>query len=138
MAYITVGWFLHHTPALVLSTQAKHNDGLRRAWYWACREDAINPHAPTHLPLLFALDAKLAIEYGYHYTADCHAIGRMSDAGRDATGAVYCGTSFSDSSYSGSADSFGGMDSSDCSSDGGSSDGGSSDGGGGCSGRSCD
>lgn len=118
---LALGWFLHHTPALALGAQAKNNDGLRRAWYWACRDEAINPNAPTRLPLLFALDAKLGIENGFHYTADCQAIQRQSDAG----GTTYCGTSFSDGSYSGDADGFGGMDSSgdssggDCGGDGG-------------------
>ena len=126
---LALGWFLHHTPALALGPQAKNNDGLRRAWYWACRDEAINPNAPTRLPLLFALDAKLGIENGFHYTPNCQDIQRKSDAGRDGLGGTYCGTSFSDGSYSGDADGFGGVDSS------GDSGGGDSGGdGGGCGG----
>lgn len=115
---LALGWFLHHTPALALGTQAKNNDGLRRAWYWACRDEAIDPHAPTRLPLLFALDAKLDIEHGFRYTPDCRDIQRESDAGHNSSGGTYCGTSFSDGSFSGDSDSFGGVESSD-SSDGG-------------------
>jgi hypothetical protein len=104
---LALGWFLHHTPALALGGVARDNDGLRRAWYWACRDEAIDPHAPSRLPLLFALDAKLGIANGFHYVPDCRGVARRSDAG-----GVHCGTSFSDASYSGDAGSFGGMASS--------------------------
>jgi hypothetical protein len=124
---LTLGWFLHHTPAEVLGARATNNDGLRRAWYWACRDEAIQPKSPSRLPLLFALDAKLQIENGYHYQADCRDIQRKSEAGGDGAG-VYCGSSFSDGSFSGDADGFGGADSADASA--GDSDSGSSDGGG--------
>ena len=113
----SLGWFLHHTPALALGSQAKNNDGLRRAWYWACRDEAINPKMPTRLPLLFALDAKLAIDGGFSYIPDCGDIQRQSSAGRGSNGATYCGTSFSDGSFSGDAGDFGGVDSSDSSGD---------------------
>lgn len=125
---LALGWFLHHTPALALGSQAQNNDGLRRAWYWACRDEAIQPDAPTRLPLLFALDAKLGIANGFHYVPDCRDIARRSETGGDG-GSTYCGTSFSDGSYAGDADGFGGVDSS---SDSGGSDGGSD--GGGCGG----
>ncbi|MBC7548123.1 MAG: hypothetical protein H7224_05700, partial [Polaromonas sp.] len=46
-------------PAEALGQKADRNDGLRRAWFLACRDEAINPEASTRLPLLFALDAKL-------------------------------------------------------------------------------
>ena len=121
-----LGFFLHHTPAEALGSRARHNDGLRRAWYWACKEESIDPKAPSRLPLLFALDAKFAIAGGFSYVPDCSDIARKSDAGGDG-GGTYCGTSFSDSGYSGSANDFGGADSS--------GDGGSDgDGGGGCGG----
>ena len=50
-----LGFFLDHTPAEVLGKKARHNDGLRRAWSWACKDEAINPRTPSRLPLLFAL-----------------------------------------------------------------------------------
>ena len=123
----SLGFFLHHTPAEALGTQATRNDGLRRAWYWACKDEGIHPKAPTRLPLLFALDAKLAIANGFHYLPDCGDIAKRNDAGGDGSGS-YCGTHFSDGSYSGSADDFGGADSTSGSSDG--SDSGGGDGGG--------
>ncbi len=130
-----LGFFLHHTPAEALGPKARSNDGLRRAWFWACKDEAINPKAPSRLPLLFALDAKMAIAGGFSYVPDCSDIVRKSnDGGGD--GGTYCGTSFSDGSHSGSSDDFGGADnsssSSSSSSDGG--DGGGDGGGGGCGG----
>lgn len=110
---LALGGFLHHTPAEALGSRARHNDGLRRAWFWACRDEAINPRQPTRLPLLFALDGKLEIPDGFRYVPDCADIARKSADG-GAAGAVYCGTSFSDGSAGGGdADGFGGMDSSD-------------------------
>jgi hypothetical protein len=122
-----LGFFLHHTPAEALGKKSRHNDGLRRCWYWACKEESIDPKAPSRLPLLFALDAKFAIAGGFSYVPDCSDIARKSDAGGSG-GDSYCGTSFSDGSYSGSSGDFGGAESSD----GGGSDGGGD--GGGCGG----
>ena len=127
---LALGRFLHHTPAEVLGPQAKHNDGLRRAWYWACRDEGIKPGQPSRLPLLFALDAKLQIANGFIYQPDCRAIKAAGDAGAG----VYCGTDFADGGYSGDADGFGGMSSSDASSGDGGSDGGGDGCGGGCGG----
>lgn len=124
-----LGYFLHHTPAEAMGSRSRHNDGLRRAWYWACKEESIDPKAPSRLPLLFALDAKFAIPNGFHYVPDCRLLGSHNTAGADG-GSPYCGTDFSDGGYSGSSGDFGGMDSS------GGSDGGSdgSGDGGGCGG----
>lgn len=130
------GGMLHHSPAAVLGRDPKRNDGLRRSWYWACKEESIDPRNPARLPLLFALDVKFAIAGGYHYVPDCRAVDRHT--GSDA----HCGSSFGDSSSSsgsaGDADGFGGSESagSDGSSgdSGGSSGGDSSGCGGGCGG----
>ena len=96
---VALGHFLHHTPAEALGAKASSNDGLRRAWYWACRDEAIQPRTPTRLPLLFALDAKLAIPNGFVYAADCG--NRLHPLHDNASGAAHCGTSFSDGSHSG-------------------------------------
>jgi len=98
---------------------------LRRVWWFACKEENINPRAPTRLPLLFALDAKLRIANGFVYAADCRLM--LAAGAAAANGNVHCGTSFADGSFSGDADSMGGVDSSDGSGD-------SGDGGGGCGG----
>ncbi len=125
---LTLGRFLHHTPAQALGRKADHNDGLRRAWFWACKDESINPRQPSRLPLLFALDAKLAIAGGFSYVPDCGDIAKRSAANGDG-GASYCAGHFGASGFSGSSDDFGGAEASS-SSDGG----GDGDGGGGCGG----
>ncbi|OOG36647.1 hypothetical protein [Polaromonas sp. A23] len=127
---LVIGRFVDHVPAEVLGRKASTNDGLRRTWFWACREESINPKKPSRLPLLFALDAKFAIAGGFVYLADCKGVRRDDGAGGSA--GAYCGESFSDGSYSGDADGFGGSESSGGGSDG---DGGSGSGcGSGCGG----
>ena len=74
----------------MLGRDPKRNSGLRRAWFWACKEESIDPRNPSRLPLLFALDKKFAIAGGYSYVPDCRDIDRQS--GSD----TYCGTSFGD------------------------------------------
>ncbi len=114
------GGFLHHTPAVVLGADKQNNEGLRRVWWHACKEENIDPAKPLRLPLLFAIDAKLGITDGFVYSSDCKALRS------DGKGNVHCGADFSDSSVDGGTDGFG-------DSDGGSGDGGG-DGGGGCGG----
>lgn len=116
------GRFLHHTPAIVLSADRQDNAGLRRVWWYACREENIDPKTPTRLPLLFAIDGKLAIAGGFVYAANCGALHRKTADG----GAVHCGADFS-SSADGSTDGFGDSSS-------GNDAGGSGDSGGGCGG----
>ena len=121
------GSLLHHSPAEVLGRDARRNDGLRRVWFWACKEESIDPRQPSRLPLLFALDKKFAIAGGFTYVADCGAMNRQN---ADA----HCGTSFgdggSDCGAPGDAGSFGGADSTSSGGDGG----GDSGCGGGCGG----
>lgn len=119
------GRMLHHSPAEVLGRDARRNDGLRRVWYWACKEESIDPRKPARLPLLFALDTKFEVAGGFSYTPDCAAIDRASGSN------AHCGTSFGDtSSGAGDAGGFGGSESSSSSD----SAGGGSDSGGGCGG----
>ncbi len=127
----TLGRFLHHVPAERLGSDAKANDGLRRAWFFACKEEAINPRKPTRLPLLFALDAKLGIEGGVVYSPRPRPVGGPGDGG-DAFGISY-GDDFCDDAFSGDADGMGGVDGSD-GGDGGSSGGDGGGDGGGCRG----
>jgi hypothetical protein len=112
------GRMLHHTPAEALppskaasSGQGQKFAGLRRAWYWSCKEEAIDPRKPSRLPLLFALDSSLAIAGGFAYVPDCSLLG----ADR---GSTHCGTSFSCGSSCGSGDSSS-SDGSSCGGDGG-------------------
>lgn len=127
---LALGRFLHHTPAEALGRKGDRNDGLRRVWFWACKDESINPRRPSRLPLLFALDGKLAIAGGFSYLPDCGDIARKSAANGDGSGS-YCGADFASSGFGGSSDDFGGAEAS--SGDGG-SDGDGGDGGGGCGG----
>jgi len=79
------GRFLHHTPAVVLGAEQQNNAGLRRCWYWCCREENINPQQPSRLPLLFALDTKLGIGDGFIYTPDCKTLTSAQ------SGTAHCG-----------------------------------------------
>lgn len=60
------------------------------------------PRNPSRLPLLFALDAKLKIENGFHYEPDCKKVRNRGDHGS----AVYCGGEFSSPSVDGRLDGF--------------------------------
>jgi hypothetical protein len=100
-----LGRFLHHTPSEALGVDLRRNNGLRRAWFYSCKDESIDPKKPTRLPILFALDAKLAIVGGFRYLPDCHGVDKH---GSD----THCGTSFGDGNFGGdggSAD-FGGAD----------------------------
>jgi len=99
------GRFLHHTPAAVLGSERPSNAGLRRCWWFACREEGIDPRAATCLPLLFALDATLNIPDGFHYAADCESA-RRTDAGGPNARAVYCVGDFSSTGFDGTMDGF--------------------------------
>lgn len=112
------GRFLHHTPAVVLGRAQQGNAGLRRCWWYACKEENINPRAATRLPLLFALDGKLGIAGGFRYVPDCQSVRRADEkAGGDGSIAPYCGADFSNPSVDGSVEGFGDASGSSSSSD---------------------
>jgi len=107
------GQFMHHTPAVVLvGGKRQSNAGLRRCFWYACKEENINPREPSRLPLLFAIDAKLAIAGGFHYVANCDALREKQDeqgsADSGGSTAIYCGGDFSSNSVDGGTDGFGG------------------------------
>lgn len=62
--------FLHHTPAEAMPSEADAQKGLKRAWHLVCTREGIDPHSPTRLPLLFALDTIVNIPDGFTYTLD--------------------------------------------------------------------
>jgi hypothetical protein len=118
------GRFLHHTPAVVLGNSRQGSEGLRRCWRYVCLEENINPGAPTRLPLLFALDAKLDIGGGFRYVADCEGVRRGDKQGGGAS-TPYCAAELSGSGSDGGG------------SDGSSSADGADGGGDGCGGGGC-
>lgn len=83
------GGFFHHVPA---SSTPKGQDiaaALHRTWRLACLEENINPQRATRLPLLFAIDQKLNIPGGKHYTLRGPAA-PASQGGGSACGGVAC------------------------------------------------
>ncbi|HSE73784.1 MAG TPA: hypothetical protein VLB05_04670 [Dongiaceae bacterium] len=82
------GRFMHHTPAVAMSreTTRKVDDGLRRAWWFACKEEDIDPKQASRLPLLFALDGALQVANGFLYSLDCDALRK------DGITGVHCAT----------------------------------------------
>ena len=98
------GRFMHHTPAAVMGGDKRSNAGLRRCWWLCCRAENINPKQPTRLPLLFAIDSKLAIVGGFSYVPDC---GPQKAKAGDGGAAIYCGGDFGSSSVDGGTDGFG-------------------------------
>jgi len=127
------GAFLHHTPAVVIGNDKASNAGLRRVFWHACLEENINPRKPTRLPLLFALDRKLAIAGGFAYLLDCRPA-RAAAAGNEGGVAVHCATDIDDASVDGTTDGFGDSGGGGGSGGGGASGDGGGDGGGGCGG----
>ncbi len=97
------GTFMHHTPAVVIGNDQSNNTGLRRCFYYACRDENINPNKPLSMPLLFAIDAKLNIPNGFRYVADCRNVRREQSAAVGSA-AVYCGGDFAKASGSGDGD----------------------------------
>jgi hypothetical protein len=130
------GGFFHHTPAVAMGKVESADVGLRRVWWRCCKEEHINPRKPLRLPLLFALDAKLAIAGGFVYMADCASVRRVAGAPSEQ-GAAYCGGELGSGPAGGCSGTTGTSADGLFSGDGvfGSSDGGSSGcGGGGCGG----
>lgn len=118
------GGFLHHTPAVAPKhAQRSSNAGLRRVWWYSCKDEGIDPYRPAHLPLLFALDAQLNIAGGFRYVPDCEALVQGWPA------AMNCGGHFSSTAFDGTTDGLG-----DSGGDGGGGDGGVDGCGGGCGG----
>ncbi|RJG04292.1 hypothetical protein D3878_07940 [Noviherbaspirillum sedimenti] len=109
----TLGRYLHHTPSEAMRTPTQAQHGIKRAWRLSCKREGIDPKSPARLPLLFAMDAMLAIPDGYRYALNCQS------------GADYC------ASHIGCGSGCGGSSSADGCSSG--SDG-CGDGGGGCGG----
>lgn len=129
------GRFLHHTPAAGMASAGEQRRAIRRSWKLCCRYEGLNPAKPGRLPLLFGLDAALAIPGGFHYVVDCHQA--MQDG---SASSPYCGSEADCSSGSGCSSDGGAADSHHASHGGDSDSGGGDSGGGdggGCSGGGC-
>ncbi|HEY9104484.1 hypothetical protein [Chitinimonas sp.] len=129
------GRFLHHTPAAGMAGAGQQRRAIRRSWQLSCRLEGLNPAKPGRLPLLFGLDAALAIPGGFHYVVDCQQAVQDGSASSPFCGSdVDCSSGGCSSEGGGTADGHHGGHGGD--SDGGGGDGGGGDGGG-CSGGGC-
>lgn len=127
-----LGRTIKPAAAYALGDNAAHNDALRRTWYWACKEESIDPRVPGRLPLLFALDRKYAVTAGFAYLPR-RSDTQGSDGGGGSGAEFYFGEDFGDVTDGAPGDGahFGGSDGADGSGGDGGGDGGGGDGGGG-------
>lgn len=79
-----LGRYLHHTPVEAMASPTHAQEGIKRAWRLACAQEGIDPRHPERLPLLFALDAQLAISDGFRYSLNCR------DRNSPVSGSDYC------------------------------------------------
>jgi len=114
------GKYLHHTPAEAMASPTQASDGIKRAWRLACIRAKIKPGMAESMPLLFAIDAMLAIPNGFTYQLQC-------DPASSSSG--FCASDIGSSS--GCASGCGGGDSGGCGGDSGGGCGGGCGGGGG-------
>ena len=54
-----------------MESKTKAQKGIKTAWKISCFRENIQPKSPIKLPLLFAMDAELAIADGFKYSLDC-------------------------------------------------------------------
>lgn len=100
------GRFFHHLPAPLVARNTDIGGGMRVTWRMACIEENINPAKATRLPLLFAIDEKLAIVDGNRYNTRQYATstataggcagvacsgGDSNDGGSHGCGGGHCG-----------------------------------------------
>lgn len=101
---------LQYAPAVALGRDAAQNEGLRRCWWHACREEDIDPNRATRVPLLFAIDRKLDLPGGIRYgaaRAAARPVANGDDGGRHSHAIEYGPADFLDTSYDGTTDGLG-------------------------------
>lgn len=85
------GRYFHHVPSGRMAADIQREPAVWRTWALACREENIPPAPPTRLPLLFAIDEKLRIPDGSHYSLAQFAMRRSTGGG--GCGGSGCGGS---------------------------------------------
>lgn len=89
------GRYYDHVPAEAMRSPTQAQEGVRHTWRLACAIEKIDRKAPTQLPRIFGLDARLAVAGGYVYALDCQlgddrycasSIGCASGCGGDGDG----------------------------------------------------
>lgn len=80
------GHFFHHVPAAPGESRERRAQGLLRVWRCACHEASIDPARPARLPLLFGIDARLAVAGGFVYDMERLARGHKTVVGAAGAG----------------------------------------------------
>lgn len=65
-----IGRFIHHTPAEEMTSATGLEEGMKKAWFLACKWEGIDQKSPSRLPFLFAIDAALKIQDGFNHSLD--------------------------------------------------------------------
>ena len=102
------GRFLHHTPAEAMQSPTLATEGIKRTWRIACHLEKIDPRNPARLPMLFAMDAMLAIPNGFHYMLHCEPGGNTYCASSIGCGSGCGGSCGSDTDGGGCGSGCGG------------------------------
>jgi hypothetical protein len=88
------GSYFHHIPESAMAAIGQGGATAWHTWRLACLEENINPTKATRVPLLFAIDSKLAIPGAIHYGTDSFKKPAVSDSNDGGSG---CGGSSGDS-----------------------------------------
>jgi hypothetical protein len=86
-----LGRFLHHTPSEAMPSRMTASDSIKRTWRLACRRAGIDPLAATSVPLLFAIDGRLAIDDGFRYALNCTALAAAGSPPNYCASHIGCG-----------------------------------------------
>lgn len=62
--------FIHHTPAEEMTSATELEEGMKKAWFLACKWEGIDQQSPSRLPFLFAIDVALDIPDGFNHSLD--------------------------------------------------------------------
>ena len=126
-------WVAFCTTPRPKPPQGMHNDGLRRAWFWACREESIDPKAQ---PPAAAVCTGCQVRHPQQVPLrpDCRLTGAQSSSAANASSGIAVAAPplrhrFSDGSQRQLSGGFGGADCSDGSGGDGGGDGGGGQGG---------
>jgi hypothetical protein len=80
------GRFFHHIPSAVMGRSDKQDKSLAKTWRLGCVAEGLDPLRSARLPLLFGIDAALAISGGQVHDPAALAARARQDARSDGGG----------------------------------------------------
>ena len=105
----SLGRFLHHTPTEAMSAPTLAQEGIKRAWRFACAKEGINPTTPLILPLIFSIDTLLEIPDGFKYSLNCQEKTSLTQGDGYCAGHIGCSSGCAGDSGIETTDSGGGF-----------------------------